>query len=437
MRRVLSSRVSDRALGSLASFDDGADELSPEIAAALEALDDIAFRTGAAVSASDLARVVEKFGLPADDAAVLRVRATELRLLSGEQERDDDDPMMIVARRRSTPGIDDYNSLKGYWRAVGSYPLLTAAQEVDLARRYRQGLDASEALKRPRERSAAERADLVVRVREGRLAKETFICSNLRLVASVTRPYRGQGLDLPDLLQEGTLGLVRAVEKFDHTIGYKFSTYAIWWIRQAATRALANKGRVIRLPVHVHDLVRKIIRAERRLCWELEREPTIADIAERLAIDSGHVAFIMDVARDVISLDAPVGNDDGDTTLIEFIVGATPSVEEQVFDSMRADALLAALAVLSQRQAAVLSLRYGLDGGIPRTLDEIGRTLNVTRERIRQIQNEAEKALGPVLRARGFGDLDPATPRPEPEPPLRTPVHATRKGRDLESAARK
>jgi len=215
---------------------------------------------------------------------------------------------------------------------------------------------------------------------EGRLAKETFICCNLRLVASVTRPFRGQGLDLPDLLQEGMLGLIRAVEKFDHHLGYKFSTYATWWIRQSAQRALADKGRIIRLPVHVHELVRKIFATERRLCWELEHEPTVRDIADRLGEDPAHVAFVMQAARSIVSLDAAVRTGEEDSAaLLEFIAGTGPSVEQQVLADDGAEQIAKALDMLSYREAQVLRLRFGLDSDQPQTLDEVGRTFNVTR----------------------------------------------------------
>jgi len=276
---------------------------------------------------------------------------------------------------------------------------LNAAQERMLARRIEQGAAARERLaKMGGTMPTATRDELRAAMEEGRLAKETFICCNLRLVASVTRPFRGQGLDLPDLLQEGMLGLIRAVEKFDHHLGYKFSTYATWWIRQSAQRALADKGRIIRLPVHVHELVRKIFATERRLSWELEHEPTVRDIADRLGEDPAHVAFVMQAARSIVSLDAAVRTGEEDSAaLLEFIAGTGPSVEQQVLADDGAEQIAKALDMLSYREAQVLRLRFGLDSDQPQTLDEVGRTFNVTRERVRQIQDQALKKLRSVV----------------------------------------
>jgi DNA-directed RNA polymerase sigma subunit (sigma70/sigma32) len=318
--------------------DDGA-ALNPSLSAALESLDDTVFRTGAPVDANGFARIVEKRGLSAEDAALLRIAARAQGLLEAEHFSDDDtDPAVIVAKAGTSALESEWGSLQAFFRAARRYPLLTAGQEKSLARRYEQGMAAEQALVSGSPLNADQRTELVARAADGRLAKDTFICCNLRLVASIARGFRFQGLDLPDLLQEGILGVIRAVEKFDHRLGYKFSTYATWWIRQAIQRALADKGRVIRLPVHVHELVRKIVAIERRLCWELEREPTVKDIANRLGVDPGHVAFVKEAAQGVVSLDGSVrnGGSDDDSSLIDFIAGTAPSVEEQVFGSRAA-----------------------------------------------------------------------------------------------------
>ena len=374
---------------------DATDDLPPAVGAALEAIDDIAFRTGAAVTPAQVALVTEKRGLTPDEAAQLRIAAKAHGYLAGADDTEDGDPVALVARAGSGALQSEFTSLSAFFEAARRYPLLTAEQERALARRFQQGEAAKERLAQSGSIAATLRAEVVAQAEDGKVAKDTFICCNLRLVAKIARGFRGQGLELPDLLQEGILGLIRAVEKFDHALGYKFSTYATWWIRQAIQRALADKGRMIRLPVHVHDLVRKINGVERRLCWELEREPTVRDIAERLSIDAAHVAFLKQAAQSITSLDASIrrGDDDDGTSLLEVVAGHEPSVEDQIIGNDRAERVRAALGRLSHRQAVVLSLRYGLNGQQPHTLDEVGRKMNVTRERIRQIQKQAEETL--------------------------------------------
>ena len=354
----------------------GPEHASPRVDEALEALDDIVFRTGAPATLDDVARVVAKRALSDAEAHVLRHRAHELGLAATEDAVDD--PTSVVAGLGTAALDSEFTTLQAFFRAARRYPLLTGPQERSLARRFQQG-DA--------------------------LAKETLICCNLRLVASIARNYRGQGLDLPDLIQEGILGLIRAVEKFDPELGYKFSTYATWWIRQAVTRAIANTGRTVRLPVHVHELVRKIRAVENRLCWELEREPTVQDVAQRLGVDAGHVAFLRQASEGVLSLDATTrgGSDEDGSELYELIAGRDAPVELQVLESDEAAQLQTALSRLSEREAEVLRQRYGIDGP-PRTLDEVGRSYGVTRERIRQIQGDAEKKLFGILVEAGFRD---------------------------------
>jgi len=257
------------------------------------------------------------------------------------------------------------DALQLFLRETGRHPLLTAAQEVEIAKKIEGG-------------------DL--------LAKQRMIQSNLRLVVSIAKNYRNQGLPFLDLIQEGTLGLIRAVEKFDWRRGYKFSTYATWWIRQAVARALADKARTIRMPVHIVERLQKMNRAERNLWATLGREPTLEEVAEEANLPVHQVQEVRAAARASTSLDAPVGESD-DAVLGDFVASEGPLPDEQVEDSLRSETLAVALRSLPDRYRAVVVLRYGLDDAEPKTLEEIGRRLGLTRERVRQIEVEALKRL--------------------------------------------
>jgi RNA polymerase primary sigma factor len=257
------------------------------------------------------------------------------------------------------------DALQLFLREAGRHPLLTAAQEVALAKKV--------------ERGETE-------------AKQRMIQSNLLLVVSIAKNYRNQGLPFLDLIQEGTLGLIRAVDKFDWRRGYKFSTYATWWIRQAAARALADKARTIRMPVHIVERNQKMKRAERMLVTQLGREPTLAEIAEEAGLQLHHAYGARAAARTSLSLDQPVGEQE-DAVFGDFVAGEDPLPEEEVEVSLRSQALAEALSTLSERERQVLALRYGLDGSEPETLEEIGRRLGLTRERVRQIELETLRRL--------------------------------------------
>jgi RNA polymerase primary sigma factor len=257
------------------------------------------------------------------------------------------------------------DALQLFLRDAGRHPLLTAAQEVELAKRIERG--------------------------DGP-AKQTMIQSNLRLVVSIAKNYRNQGLPFLDLIQEGTLGLIRAVEKFDWRRGYKFSTYATWWIRQAVARALADKARTIRMPVHIVERMQKLNRAERTLWTQLGREPTLDEIAEEANLPVAQAHEVKAAARASTSLDQPVGEQE-DAVFGDFVANDDPLPEETVEDSLRSEALALALAALSERERQVIILRYGLADAEPKTLEEIGRRLGLTRERVRQIETEALKRL--------------------------------------------
>jgi RNA polymerase primary sigma factor len=275
-------------------------------------------------------------------------------------EEAEDEAAVAAAREVST------DALQLFLKDIGRVDLLTAAQEVELAKRIERG---------------------------DHRAKQEMVEANLRLVVSIAKRYRNQGLPFLDLIQEGTIGLVRAAEKFDYRKGFKFSTYATWWIRQAVARALADKGRTIRMPVHVVEKLNKILRAERKLRAEFGREPLSFEIARDLDLTVDEVEQIRTSAQVPVSLEKPVG-DEEESEFGHFLTDETqPLPDEAAETNLRKDALLRILETLSARERRVLELRYGLDGQTPRTLDEVGRAFNVTRERIRQIENQSLKKL--------------------------------------------
>ena len=258
------------------------------------------------------------------------------------------------------------DALQLFLKDIGRVPLLTAAQEVELAKRIERGDDR---------------------------AKRKMVESNLRLVVSIAKNYRNQGLPFLDLIQEGTLGLVRAAEKFDHRRGFKFSTYATWWIRQAVARALADKARTIRMPVHVVEKLNKIGRMERKLLTEKGREPTSAEIAAELELECEEVEQLRRSAQVPVSLEKPVG-DEEDSTFGHFLADESVSAPDEAAEAvLREETLQRVLGMLSFRERRILELRYGLNGEQPRTLDEVGRAFSVTRERVRQIENQSLKKL--------------------------------------------
>ncbi|MET7933941.1 RNA polymerase sigma factor [Streptomyces sp. NPDC005322] len=280
-----------------------------------------------------------------------------------------------------------------YLREIGRIPLLSAAEEVELARRVEAGLFAEEKLGTTPDLDSQLALDLDRLVVLGRMAKRRLIEANLRLVVSVAKRYIGRGLTMLDLVQEGNLGLIRAVEKFDYARGYKFSTYATWWIRQAMSRALADQARTIRVPVHVVELINRVVRVQRRMLQERGCEPTPEEVAAHLDLAPERVSEVLRLAQEPVSLHAPVGEEDdvalGD--LIEDGDAASP-VESAAFLLLR-EHLEAVLSTLGERERKVVQLRYGLADGRPRTLEEIGRIFGVTRERIRQIESKTLSKL--------------------------------------------
>ena len=305
-------------------------------------------------------------------------------LASGEREEepaeevaagDDDDEEIAGLSARleelKRPEVDlsveaSLDSLRLYLRAIGRVPLLSAEEEVALAKRI-------------------ERGDMA--------AKQHMVEANLRLVVSIAKGYVGRGLTLLDLIQEGSLGLIRAVEKFDYRRGYKFSTYATWWIRQAVTRSLADKGRTIRIPVHMVERLNKLLHAERRLIQQLGREPSAAELADELDCTVRDVREVMRITQQPISLEKPVGEEE-DSALADFVEDVSAaSPFEIASESLRRENIARVLASLPRREREVIEMRYGIVGGRSRTLEEVGRAFNITRERVRQIENRTLKKL--------------------------------------------
>lgn len=287
-----------------------------------------------------------------------------------------------------------------YLQEIGRYPLLDAQQEVELAMQVEAGVKVGEQIELGVALDPAATVLLNRQVRNAERAKSRLAESNLRLVVSIAKKYVGRGLSLLDLIQEGNLGLMRAVEKFDYRKGFKFSTYATWWIRQAVTRALADQARTIRVPVHMVETINKLAMAQRLLNQDLGREPTIAEIAAELDIESGKVTELRRIAQDPVSLETPLGEED-DATLGDIVpdLGADIPVEEAAFKLLQ-EYLLLALESLNERERQVLVMRFGLDDGRVRTLEEVGNHFEVTRERIRQIENKALAKLRQPAKAK-------------------------------------
>jgi RNA polymerase primary sigma factor len=301
---------------------------------------------------------------------------------------DDDLPAAQVAVAGATA-----DPVKDYLKQIGKVPLLNAEQEVELAKRIEAGLFAEEKLAESHRMSSDQRIDLEWIAEDGRRAKNHLLEANLRLVVSLAKRYTGRGMLFLDLIQEGNLGLIRAVEKFDYTKGYKFSTYATWWIRQAITRAMADQARTIRIPVHMVEVINKLARVQRQMLQDLGREPTPEELAVELDMTPEKVVEVQKYGREPISLHTPLG-EDGDSEfgdLIEDSEAIQPG--EAVSFTLLQEQLHSVLDTLSEREAGVVSMRFGLTDGQPKTLDEIGKVYGVTRERIRQIESKTMSKL--------------------------------------------
>jgi len=310
---------------------------------------------------------------------------------------DEEESVALKQARRDAELTASADSVRAYLKQIGKVALLNAEEEVDLAKRIEGGLYATERMRAladaGKKQTTQERRDFNWVRRDGERAKNHLLEANLRLVVSLAKRYTGRGMAFLDLIQEGNLGLIRAVEKFDYTKGYKFSTYATWWIRQAITRAMADQARTIRIPVHMVEVINKLGRIQRELLQDLGREPTPEELAKEMDITPDKVLEIQQYAREPISLDQTIG-DEGDSQLGDFIEDSEAVVAvDAVSFTLLQDQLQAVLQTLSEREAGVVRLRFGLTDGQPRTLDEIGQVYGVTRERIRQIESKTMSKL--------------------------------------------
>ena len=316
---------------------------------------------------------------------------------SGDFVWDEDESEALRQARKDAELTASADSVRAYLKQIGKVALLNAEEEVELAKRIEAGLYATQLMAEMAERGeklpAAQRRDMAWICRDGDRAKNHLLEANLRLVVSLAKRYTGRGMAFLDLIQEGNLGLIRAVEKFDYTKGYKFSTYATWWIRQAITRAMADQARTIRIPVHMVEVINKLGRIQRELLQDLGREPTPEELAKEMDITPEKVLEIQQYAREPISLDQTIG-DEGDSQLGDFIEDSEAVVAvDAVSFTLLQDQLQSVLETLSEREAGVVRLRFGLTDGQPRTLDEIGQVYGVTRERIRQIESKTMSKL--------------------------------------------
>jgi RNA polymerase primary sigma factor len=354
-------------------------------------------REQGAVAVGDIAVAIDSSDLPAHalDGIVRMLTSEGVEVVDAAHE-DAEPPAAEQSEEARRPVTGDL--VRIYLREIGRVPLLTAADEVELAKAIEAGLFAEEKLHGGFPLAGAECADLALLANEGLRAKQRLIEANLRLVVSIAKRYIGRGLGFLDLIQEGNLGLIRAVEKFDYTKGYKFSTYATWWIRQAITRAMADQARTIRIPVHMVETINKMARVQRQLHQALGREATPDEIAAEMGLPVERVAEIQRIAQEPVSLQAPIGEEDSD--LGDFIedTDAVVPMEAAAFIMLQ-DQLTEILDALSGREQKIIQLRFGLTDGHPRTLEEVGREFGVTRERIRQIESKTLAKLRHPSRA--------------------------------------
>jgi len=348
---------------------------------------------------TDLSRLEELYAIFADEGIEVLEAAPDDGDGAGE-------PLNItrVGKAFDLSGIDSDDTISLYLKEISGIPLLSAEEEVELARRLERGRVARRRLARDGH-NARDRERLERQSREGESARHHLIQANSRLVISLAKKYMGQGVPFLDLIQEGNLGLMKAVEKFDYRLGYKFSTYATWWIRQAITRAIADQGRTIRVPVHMSDRIRRLYHVARRLEQELGREPTPEEIAREMQLPPKKVGWMLKISQRPLSLEKPVG-EEKDTELGDFIEDENgPTPPEVASNLLLREEIEEVLNALTTREARVLQLRFGLVGGRSHTLKEVGEKFGVTRERIRQIETEALRRLRHPNRSKRLRDF--------------------------------
>jgi RNA polymerase primary sigma factor len=411
--KIAAARTSEQAAppGADADVEDLDDDLDP---AALEA--ELAAEPGLGD-----ATVLDPSVVAAADPALAAATVGSVAVPAGDDDEDDEDDDGTPKPPSDDDDEDDKpiaaegevgistDLVRAYLKEIGKVPLLTAELEVELAQRIEAGLFAAEKVRQADageapKLSAALRRDLEWLIQDGGKAKRHLLEANLRLVVSIAKRYLGRGMLFLDLIQEGNLGLIRAVEKFDYTKGYKFSTYATWWIRQAITRAMADQARTIRIPVHMVEQINKLTRVQREMLQELGREPTPEELAKELDMTPEKVVEIQGYAREPVSLETTIG-DDQDSNLGDFIEDAdAPIAAEVVSYGLMQEQLGEVLRTLTDREAAVVKMRFGLVDGQPRTLDEIGREFGLTRERIRQIESKTLSKLRHPSRSQKLRD---------------------------------
>ena len=333
------------------------------------------YKMKGSISTTALCEIVEKVDITPEqlDYVYKALKDASIQVVD-ESERDRE----LFEQALSDVGLDD--PVKMYLKDIGQVPLLTTDEELELAQKMSEGQEA---------------------------AKKRLSEANLRLVVSIAKRYVGRGMLFLDLIQEGNLGLMKAVEKFDYQKGFKFSTYATWWIRQSITRAIADQARTIRIPVHMVETIHRLVREQRILLQELGREPTLEELAERMGVSIERVSEIQKIAQDPVSLETPIGEEE-DSHLGDFIEDdKTPTASDSVASTMLKEQIARVLDTLTPREEKVLRLRYGIDDGRPRTLEEVGKEFNVTRERIRQIEAKALRKLRHPSRSKRLRDFNP------------------------------
>jgi RNA polymerase primary sigma factor len=373
------------------------------------------------ITAADLAEKLSTLDLTPDETdqvyqrlVGLGIDVVEDEAITEEAEADDEevvaeapdvDEDRVRARREADEALKapTNDPVRMYLKEIGRVALLTAQQEVELAQRIESGLMAEEQLQGGKV-SATREEDLRWQRRDGAMAKRHLVEANLRLVVSIAKRYVGRGMAFLDLIQEGNLGLIRAVEKFDYAKGFKFSTYATWWIRQAITRAIADQARTIRIPVHMVETINKLVRIQRQLLQDLGREPTAEEIAEQMELTPEKVREIQKISQEPVSLETPVGEEE-DSNLGDFIEDAEAPVPlERASFRLLQEQLESVLHTLSEREKEVIRLRFGLVDGQPRTLEDVGKKFGVTRERIRQIESKTLSKLRHPSRSQKLRD---------------------------------